>query len=69
MKKLILPLLVSLFIFGCSNDEIVEQVQKFTIEIIPSDGGSVSSTGGSFIEGSSFSFTTNCDNSFNLGFL
>ena len=66
MKNLILPLLISLFIFGCSNDEIVEQVQKFTIEIISSDGGSISSTGGSFIEGSSFSVTANPNNGFSF---
>lgn len=66
MKNLILPLLISLFIFGCTNDEIVEQVQKFTIEIISSDGGSVSSTGGSFIEGSSFSVTATPNNGFSF---
>lgn len=66
MKNLILPLLISLFIFGCSNDEIVEQDQKFTIEIISSDGGSISSTGGSFIEGSSFSVTANPNNGFSF---
>jgi len=66
MKRLILPLLVTLFIFGCSNDEIEEQIQKFTIEITSSNGGSVSSSGGSFIEGSSFSVTAIPNNGFSF---
>ena len=66
MKFKILPLLVTLFILGCSNDEIEEQIQKFTIEITSSNGGSVSSAGGSFIEGSSFSVTANPNNGFSF---
>ena len=66
MKHKILPLLVTLFILGCSNDEIEEQIQKFTIEITTSNGGSVSSVGGSFKEGSSFSVTATPNNGFSF---
>ena len=57
---------VTLFILGCSNDEVEEQIQKFTIEITSSNGGSVSSSGGSFIEGSSFSVTATPNNGFSF---
>jgi hypothetical protein len=59
-------LIVSLLILGCSNDEVDEQIQKFTIEITSSNGGSVSSSGGSFIEGSSFSVTATPNNGFSF---
>jgi hypothetical protein len=52
MKKFILPLLVSLFIFGCSNDEIEEKTVTYELTIIDSEGGSVSIESGTFEEGS-----------------
>lgn len=55
-----------MLILGCSNDEVEEQIQKFTIEITSSNGGSVSSSGGSFIEGSSFSVTATPNNGFSF---
>ena len=58
--------IVSLLILGCSTDEVEEQIQKFTIEITSSNGGSVSSSGGSFIEGSSFSVTATPNNGFSF---
>jgi hypothetical protein len=61
MKKLILPLLVSLFIFGCSNDEIEEKTVTYELTIIDSEGGSVSMESGLFVKGSeiTISVTTN----------
>ena len=64
--KYIRYFVVTLFILGCSTDEVEEQIQKFTIEITSSNGGSVSSSGDSFIEGSSFSVTATPNNGFSF---
>lgn len=64
--KYISYIVITLFIIGCSNDEVEEQIQKFTIEITSSNGGSVSSSGGSFIKGSSFSVTATPNNGFSF---
>lgn len=49
MKNLILPLLVSLFILGCSSEE---NIVSYELTIVNSEGGSVSMESGSFVEGS-----------------
>ena len=68
-------LIVSLLILGCSNDEVDEQIQKFTIEITTSNGGSVSCCGGitrfpqeplggTFVDGSSISLIATADSEY-----
>ena len=43
-------------IFSCSKDS-VEEIKKFVVEVRSTEGGTVSSNGGEFISGSSFSVT------------
>ena len=57
MKFKILPLLVTLFILGCSNDEIEENIVVYELTVNDSEGGYVSVESGSYERGTQLSIT------------
>lgn len=68
MKKIIIYFLLPLlFITSCGKDEPIPPRPTYTVKITAETGGSVSSTGGSYLEGTSFdvSATANSGYTFN----
>ena len=66
-KNIIYFLLPLLFITSCGKDEPIPPRPTYTVKITAETGGSVSSTGGSYLEGTSFdvSATANSGYTFN----
>lgn len=66
MKKLIVILSILLSV-SCSIDEPINLRPTYTVTITAENGGSVSTTGGSYLEGTSFdvSATANSGYTFN----
>jgi hypothetical protein len=58
MRKKLSIIILTFFIFSCSKkDTTTQNVEKFNVVIKSNEGGTVSSTGGSFEKGSTFSVT------------